>query len=533
MPRTTFLRNAANHPVLSKPHQIYLSQLLRLRYPPWLLLSNTHPLPLPQTSSPDPTPAESSNTKKTLLQNNPTAHLQYLRHLQHSQPPLPPIERFGRGYQDYMQSPLQPLTDNLESITYEVFEKDPIKYTWYERAIALALVDLQTIKVSDSVAREGVVVKVAVVGAGRGPLVSRVLQASKSTGVKVQVWALEKNPNACVLLQRRNANDPLWAGRVEVVRSDMRSWNGPEQPSPASTADAEKHPLKLDLLVSELLGSFADNELSPECLDGAQHLLHPTHGVSIPQSYTAFITPLASPQLYRELLHERGGSSSGGSSKVGKWEVPYVVLLQQCEYACTRPRQHHANELATADDQPKPQPQEQKQEETEPNVQPTWTFTHPNPHLPQSPNNITNTHNTRTSTHTFPTPHPTTLHGLAGFFEATLYSSPSPSSTANNNNKNNNNVKNNSSQKETTIQISTNPLTQPTMSKDMISWFPIFFPLQEPLKVEGGGQVKVQMWRRTDGRGVWYEWVVESFGVGGGRVGGGERGSSWGGMCLM
>lgn len=38
-----------------------------------------------------------------------------------------------------MQSPLQPLTDNLESITYEVFEKDPIKYDWYERAVALAL----------------------------------------------------------------------------------------------------------------------------------------------------------------------------------------------------------------------------------------------------------------------------------------------------------------------------------------------------------------------------------------------------------
>lgn len=30
---------------------------------------------------------------------------------------------------------------------------------------------------------------------------------------------------------------------------------------------------KADIFVSELLGSFGDNELSPECLDGAQHLL--------------------------------------------------------------------------------------------------------------------------------------------------------------------------------------------------------------------------------------------------------------------
>lgn len=30
---------------------------------------------------------------------------------------------------------------------------------------------------------------------------------------------------------------------------------------------------KADILVSELLGSFGDNELSPECLDGAQAFL--------------------------------------------------------------------------------------------------------------------------------------------------------------------------------------------------------------------------------------------------------------------
>lgn len=38
----------------------------------------------------------------------------------------------------------------------------------------------------------------------------------------------------------------------------MRDWNPPEM---------------ADIIVSELLGSFGDNELSPECLDGAQRLL--------------------------------------------------------------------------------------------------------------------------------------------------------------------------------------------------------------------------------------------------------------------
>lgn len=38
----------------------------------------------------------------------------------------------------------------------------------------------------------------------------------------------------------------------------MRDWNPPE---------------KADIIVSELLGSFGDNELSPECLDNVMKFL--------------------------------------------------------------------------------------------------------------------------------------------------------------------------------------------------------------------------------------------------------------------
>lgn len=37
-------------------------------------------------------------------------------------------------------------------------------------------------------------------------------------------------------------------------------------------------PEQADILVSELLGSFGDNELSPECLDGAMRFLKCTLG---------------------------------------------------------------------------------------------------------------------------------------------------------------------------------------------------------------------------------------------------------------
>ena len=55
-----------------------------------------------------------------------------------------------------------------------------------------------------------------------------------------------------------NMKYEMWGEKVTVVSSDMRVWQAPE---------------KADIIVSELLGSFGDNELSPECLDGAQKFL--------------------------------------------------------------------------------------------------------------------------------------------------------------------------------------------------------------------------------------------------------------------
>lgn len=46
-----------------------------------------------------------------------------------------------KSYDDMLEIPLQPLYDNLDSYTYEVFEKDPIKYVFYQRAIEQALLD--------------------------------------------------------------------------------------------------------------------------------------------------------------------------------------------------------------------------------------------------------------------------------------------------------------------------------------------------------------------------------------------------------
>lgn len=80
---------------------------------------------------------------------------------------------------------------------------------------------------------------------------------------------------------------------------------------------------KADFLVSELLGSFGDNELSPECLDGAQRFMKSSDPfnrkiLSIPSNYTAFLAPIASEKLKSEVinLNMRHVGKGNGSKKV-------------------------------------------------------------------------------------------------------------------------------------------------------------------------------------------------------------------------
>lgn len=79
---------------------------------------------------------------------------------------------------------------------------------------------------------------------------------------------------------------------MSIVSSDMRYWDAPEKADilvcyhqlyPGNSI-LTQYLLDLVLQVSELLGSFGDNELSPECLDGAQRFLK-EDGISIPSSY--------------------------------------------------------------------------------------------------------------------------------------------------------------------------------------------------------------------------------------------------------
>jgi type II protein arginine methyltransferase len=477
----TFIPNHYGHPSLHKSVQTYISRVMRLKVAPWIILQDIGPIPglddpnelitvadgyIPNEAAASPTLLESFNVKykPSKKKHDSLAHLNYIRYIQRKQVSRTEAERYGAGYQDYLQIPLQPLTDNLESMTYEVFEKDPVKYNLYEKAIRKALRDWADQKKPTS-SMDGKVV-VAVAGAGRGPLVTRALRASEAEKVPIEMWALEKNPNAFVLLQRHNHE--AWNGQVKLVHSDMRSWKGPwhtiastasnskttnqNNDPPISTPEIAHH--SLDILISELLGSFGDNELSPECLDGILHLLSKPHGISIPRSYTAYLTPIAAPKIHADILNRSAYEPTA-------FESPAVVWLHQIDYLSLQTGSGSSKTPRSTD------PADINPDSgsaglglsADPNVLAAWEFQHG----PQSDTlapgykhvsrtvAANNSHNWRFSKLRFRTRHRGVCHGLGGYFESVLYPG---------------------------VELSTNPNTMDEKSNSMISWFAIFFPLK-------------------------------------------------------
>ncbi|KAJ9072975.1 hypothetical protein DSO57_1021457 [Entomophthora muscae] len=405
LPASRFIPNRKGYPVLSRVDQEAFRSLYMVA-PHFVILAPQKPLP-----------QHTCNGDASL-----SAYSDYIRHLASNvDPPTCAFESqktfdsFAKGYSDYLQAPLQPLMDHLESATYEVFEKDPVKYQLYEQAVYKALVDLNR-------AHDPVVIIVA--GAGRGPLVDRCLKAAETAELPIKLYAVEKNPNAFVTLQRRKAQD--WHDKVTIFFSDMRSWVAPE---------------KADILVTELLGSFGDNELSPECLDGAQKVLK-DGGISIPCDYSSYLAPMSSVRLHESIA---------AYNEPSKFEIPYVVMFQQVRLLADPAK--------------------------------TWTFTHP---LPASGDlvdaSIDNSRNDRYSVNRFKfTPDTEGLvHGLAGYFEATLYKD---------------------------VVMSIHPTNH---SPGMFSWFPLFFPLSSPIHVTPGTQLEVHIWRCSapSSKKVWYEWCA-------------------------
>ncbi|XP_023939076.2 protein arginine N-methyltransferase 5 [Bicyclus anynana] len=434
VPTSLFHNNKKGYPVLSRAHQQLVVEMIE--HEAQVIVSGAR-------------------------RSNIEYYLQYLYRLWKKRPYIAddPMLSYAKGWEDYLQIPLQPLADNLDTHTYNVFEKDPIKYDQYQKAIAQALTDIQKKRKGESINNESLsastdiinsdtkesgqgdnalkeidkAITVMVLGAGRGPLVRATLNAADITQSKVKVVAVEKNPCAVVVLTALAKE--VWHNRdVTVIPGDMRQINL----SP-----------KADIIVSELLGSWGDNELSPECLDGAAGLLK-SAGISIPREYSSYVAPISSARLWAAAKVANVTSCQMEKNLETLW----VVYMQN---------KHDIGE-----------------------IKPVFTFEHPAKGVKDHKGKevldyrgLPVTDNRRSTVLSWEVKQDNVMHGFGGYFDCLLYG------------------------KE---MISIVPSTH---SPGMISWFPVFIPIKTPLRVKKGETIKATFWRCRNPRKVWYEWIVE------------------------
>lgn len=354
----------------------------------------------------------------------------YVFHLYDQLAPYTRAEYLLYRYNDRVQSPLQPLMNNLGASHYELFETDTGKYAQYEKALALAFTHFRlhgrffpdsqppVAVPADVIMESEHEISILVVGAGRGPLVKAAFAAAKKTGSKIRVVAMEKNPNAIVALANLKWTEE-WGNALEVIRSDIREWDTRE---------------RFEIVLSELLGSFGDNELCPECLDGAQRLIKQPGGVFIPYKYASYLRPCEAEKVWTQAKAE------------GECEVPQVVRLHSAAYLGSPQR--------------------------------VFEFSHPRP-APEQPNNC------YARVLFSPTARLSVVHGLAGYFDGTLYQDIHTGNLP--------------SECEVTQR-----------SPEMHTWFPMFLPLVSPVLVAAGEKVEAQVWRCVDSTHVWYEWAIQT-----------------------
>ncbi|KAI1729187.1 PRMT5 arginine-N-methyltransferase domain-containing protein [Ditylenchus destructor] len=341
---------------------------------------------------------------------------------------------------DSLQIPLQPLSANLESIVYNTFEEDKVKYAAYKTAISLALKDIVDRKSAENNITSEVSIVAFVVGAGRGPLVTMLIDSENevknccSVSFILNIWAVEKNPNACLSLQY--CNEQRWNNRVHILHCDMRNL--------AELKMQRKIP-NADIIISELLGSFADNELCPECLDGVS-MIGDDNTVFIPKSYKSYLAPAQSIRIHQNII-KIGTEKDYWSEKIpGTGREPYSDPIpgDSLYVACLSD--------SCLLDEPKE----------------CFSFCHPNTES-----------NAREKHLRFSFAYPCELMGFAGYFDVCLYKN---------------------------ISLSTVPNVH---TSGLISWFPALLPLRNLIRLSDKSSISIFISRKIDEGGIWYEWYIE------------------------
>jgi protein arginine N-methyltransferase 5 len=276
LPLSIFVTNKNGFPVLSNIHQNYLKHLFC--YHIGVIFED------------DDKTLYDNDTQKISIEKIKDYFIYIAQHIFTKHKEFVGFDYLLHSYLDVYQFPLQPLRDNLQSQTYECFEEDQTKYEYYEMAVYKALINYKEtgflrkdkIGSDNSIIDKNRKLVACILGGGRGPLVKRVFNAAKMSGIDLTIICVEKNKFAFNTLLALKIKEPEVFGNVITIQSDMRDY---------------KPDTKLDIIVSELLGSFGDNELSPECLYNIQTYLS-EDSIMVPHSYTSFIRPISCPVVW-------------------------------------------------------------------------------------------------------------------------------------------------------------------------------------------------------------------------------------------
>lgn len=307
-----FIPNAKNYPVLQKFNQLIIFKLLQYKLldPPCFILNgidhcknNT----VTTTNNENSTTTNNSNIGQIIEydSNKKSTYLSYIQHLlkisQNSNYlsnlhaftlntlKLSNIPKSLLSSKYILQSPLQPSVNNLDNYTYNLFEEDVFKYDQYEKAIIKALSDL---KRNWSLTSKP---HIFFLGPGRGPLIDRFFSALKFVDLSPSdflITAIERNPNVMIYLNQKNSND--WNDNVNILNLNSKNF--------IHYKNKMDLPL-INMVISELIGSFGCNELMPECIDtiSTPELCH-SDCIFIPQSLNCYVSPVYCPKIWKIAL---------------------------------------------------------------------------------------------------------------------------------------------------------------------------------------------------------------------------------------
>jgi protein arginine N-methyltransferase 5 len=442
-----FIPNAKNYPVLHKFNQLIIWKLLQFKSLelPTIILHGVDKINLLNQSSSSLIEFDEITKKSTYL-----SYIQYLISISKNTNFLPYLYSFtlnALGYSNIslnqlsstliLQSPIEPIAENLENYMYKVFEQDTFKYKQYERAIIKALIDLKKNWSDDSKPH------IFFLGPGRGPLIDKFFDALNFLSLSSNdflITALEKNQNVMIYLNQKNINS--WNSQVNLLNMDSRNYK---------YSNYQLNNQKINMVISELIGSFGCNELMPECIDSISTSdLCDENCIFIPQNLNCYIAPVYCPKYWK----------LASSKSVDKM---YVPMIPEMELISENPEK-------------------------------VWSFTSKVTQSKKSINENTvnsislssfkpyNKHNSRKSRISIQIDHKGLIHGLAGFFSSTLYS-----------------------------DIEVNNLPKQPGIEDCVSWLPAFFPIDKPLDLFENQDVSLHIQRICSLNSVWYEWSVECF----------------------